>query len=234
MFGLCLTATASAQDAQRYAAQQSIAVQVKNPNPMARSRWTTVRTSGWGLVDLVETDGLLSYTESTCDVATSRVFGTSTEYSAAFIASLGSRSRTGRIVGGQLTAGPYVQVIGADAAAPELTPEAAVDTDRDGLPGVTISVQQSVMGQGDVYVAQRSVTSLTMDRVGEGWTGTISSEVDELVLDATTWWLKADRASRPHPDPAQSTVSWIPVSDETTCADLLLQRDDLFETVALR
>ncbi len=234
LLGLCLATSASAQHTQRYAAQQSVAVQVKNPNPMSSSRWTTVRTSGWGLLDAVEKDGQISYVERTCDVATTRVFGTTTSYSPAFIASLVSRPRAGQIVGDQLTAGPYVQVIGADSTVSTLNADSAVDTDGDGLPGVTISVRQSVMGQGDVYVAQRSTSSLSMARVGDGWSGTISNSVEEVVLDATTWWLKSDRSSRPHPDPAESTVSWVPVSDTTTCADLLAQRDQIFETVASR
>ncbi|MFT6146719.1 MAG: hypothetical protein ACJATT_001518 [Myxococcota bacterium] len=234
LLALCLAASASAQDTQRYAAHQSVAVQVKNPNPMATSRWTTVRTSAWGFVDTVEMDGGLTYVERTCDVSTSRVFGTTTSYSPAFIASLVSRSRTGRIVGDQLTAGPYVQVIGADPNASVLTADTALDTDGDGLPGVTISVRQAVMGQGDVYVAQRSTSSFTMVRVGDGWSGTISNVVEEVVLDATTWWLKADRTSRPHPDSSESTVSWVPVGATTTCAEVLQQRDQLFETVASR
>ena len=229
-----LPLAAQAQTTERYAVHQSVAVQVKNPNPMSTSRWTTVRTFGWGLVDMVRDGDRITYEESTCDIATSKVFGTTTEYSRAFIDSLGIRSRSGSLQGDRWVVGPFIQTIGAGDGQLPNSADDAVDTDGDGLPGVTVAVKQAVMGQGEVYVAQRTTNTLQLTETGTGWSGTVQSDVEEVVLDATTWWLKADRASRPHPDPSESTIEFVRVDTGTSCSDVLRRKDTLFTAMASR
>lgn len=227
--GLLLASPAGANEAQRYAMRHEVVVQVKDPNPFRFSRWTDQSTIAVGFVDWERDGEVVRYVQTTCSLVTTQVFGTQITYPPAFIATLAGRERVGRVVDGGVHIGPYVDVVGAEPGDDLPTePDQAIDTDGDGFPGVTIHVKQSIMGEGDAYAAQRSITRIHLSPEGDGYTGVVSSRTEMSVVDATAFWLKSSRPVREHPDPNASTVELVPVDGSVDCAAVLSDAPRLF------
>lgn len=136
--------------------------------------------------------------------------------------------------GASFTAGPHIDLLGValdDPAGDDLPTEpdddAVVDHDGDGEPGVTVHVDQEIMGEGDVYVAQRSTTTLegvvvATDRI-EGW---IDATPEQSVLGASEWWLELETESIPDPD--SSYFVFQEIDTGWGCAEILAAKEDLF------
>jgi hypothetical protein len=88
------------------------------------------------------------------------------------------RARTGRIVDGAFTAGPFVERLGDG------------DDDGDGAPGVSVVVRHPRVGEGAVHVRQQATVSYEGRADGDGIRGAVTSSVEQELLGATRWWLR--------------------------------------------
>ncbi|MBE0636836.1 hypothetical protein IH601_12635 [Candidatus Bipolaricaulota bacterium] len=93
-----------------------------------------------------------------------------------------------------------------------------VDQDKDGYPGLTVSV--SILGiiEGATYVVQRvryalSGKLISPDRIE----GTMEWSDEQTVLDATNALLKADTIGYPDPDPTRHLFIMLRLDGPTTC-----------------
>lgn len=124
----------------------------------------------------------------------------------------GTRFRTGRAL----------VVVGAKLDEPkEALPTSprdprVFDQDGDGKPGVTIVIDGIVSGQ--IYVAQRSWTSLAGKRHGDGnLSGRVFFDNEQSILGTTSSML--DNPPDQKPVPAKSWFKMVRVSKSTSCAD---------------
>ncbi|MCB9680066.1 MAG: hypothetical protein H6733_01215 [Alphaproteobacteria bacterium] len=221
---------------QRYAMRQTFTSQMKNPNPFGRGGWFNTHTNTYAVLRWRSRDGRLEYLERTCGVDTEKVFGVETIYTQAFVDAVPLRHRVGTLRDGDVGVGPYPQQFGVQLADPfnDPLPTAGddphvVDADKDGLPGVTVVIRHPLVGQGKVWIAQRSVARLE-GHVGDGKvvTGFIRTAPDMFKIDADRWWLRADTPQRPHPDANQSPFVLVPVGDDVDCAAVLAAKDTMF------
>lgn len=228
-------AFALAADVRWYAMELSIAAQVKNPNPVSQEGWKTARTTSWSLVRWVQDGDTVTTEERLCGLSAAPVLGATTTFPDGFVRGMPVQRRQLKMAAGTLTSEPLLQMIGArpsgaDAPLPAgpTAPE-VLDGDKDGHPGVTVRIDHSLLGGGDVYVAQRSVARLQGAEAEDGRIrGVVHHRVEQRVLDATTWWLKLSTGTRPHPDASQSTFVLAPVAEGTSCAGVLSARGALF------
>lgn len=89
------------------------------------------------------------------------------------------------------------------------------DHDEDGKPGVTVRVSGIV--SGEIYLAQRSTSSLTGHATPDGFHGTIRFTNDQSILGATKDVLK--RNPNAHPDPSRSEFTLKKVAPHLTCSE---------------
>ncbi len=115
---------------------------------------------------------------------------------------------------------PQVSVVGARLANPATDPlprnpgDATVfDQDGDGKPGVTVRVSGLV--SGEIYVAQRAVSSLRGIADAQGARGRITFRQEQAILGATRSVLTDP--PRSHPEPSRSRFRLLPVAAGTTC-----------------
>ena len=183
----------------------------------------------------------VAWSETLCGLSSNMVFGTTTSYPEAFVSSMPRRTRSamlsGENTGATLTAGPFYDVVGAeleDPATDALPTEAGdsrvTDPDGDGNPGVTVDVDQSILGRGSVYVAQRldqsmEGTLISEDRI-EGY---VTGQREQTILGATASWLETEVQERPDPDPNHSFFIMQRVDSSTSCADILASQAELFD-----
>lgn len=235
------TGGGQAADTRTFAMLQVVATVVTDPGPFTDDQEQADTTSVL-LVDWRREGTSLTWTETTCSVEQSEVFDTVTSFPDAFVEHLPVRTRTGELsapeTGATLTAGPFVDLVSVDLEDPsgddlpeEADDDRVFDLDEDGQPGVTVHIDQAIMGEGDVYVVQRSIARMdgvvvAADRI-EGY---LESSPEQSVLAASEWWLELD-APPPEPDPEPSHSYFVlqQVADGATCADILAQRATLFD-----
>jgi hypothetical protein len=93
-----------------------------------------------------------------------------------------------------------------------------VDQDKDGKPGVTIRVAGIV--SGEIYVAQRSWTSLSGKLQAPGlFKGRIEFGNEQHILGATSWFLKHPPGANPVPD--RSAFHLVRMGRSARCRDAL-------------
>ena len=115
----------------------------------------------------------------------------------------------------------------ADALPTDEDDPRLVDADRDGHPGLTISIEGAV--SGSLYLVERDWSVLlgvltAPDRVE----GRLIWGSEQSVVDATNPLLTGPRSLEPHPDSKRSTFVMRRVEAKTTCADILAQSAALF------
>lgn len=223
-----------------YAMRQAFTSQMRNPNPFSNEEWSSTRTYTWQLVQWSQTGTAVTYRETTCGVATNKVFGAEAVYGEGFLRATPVRERTATLAGAEpgssFRAGPYAAPLGVklndpmrDALPRDPKDPRLVDADGDGHPGVTVTISHPLVGTGHVYVAQRSIARLEGKLQADGSiSGVIYTAPDMFKIDADTWWLRRDSPQRQHPDPSQSPFHLTPVADGTTCAQVLAQKSSLF------
>ena len=95
-----------------------------------------------------------------------------------------------------------------------------VDHESDGNPGATVIVDVPLLGEQEIYIAQRAHQSLhgrlSEDGMMEG--GIEGHALDQQTLDATNALMKLSPEMRP--DPARSAWWMVPVPADTDCASL--------------
>lgn len=228
-------------DIRTFAMLQVVSTLVTDPGPFTDDVETGLTTSlALARWERVGTD--VTWTETTCSVEQNEVFDTLTSFPDAFVDTMPVRTRAGTLsapeTGAALTAGPFYDLVGVelDSPASEALPDdpddrRVFDQDEDGEPGVTVHVDQAIMGEGDVYVVQRSTTTYTGVIVsGERIEGYLDSTPEQSVLSASAWWLELE-VPPPEPDPELRNSYFVmqQVDDDAGCADVLAQRGALFD-----
>jgi hypothetical protein len=180
-----------------YALETTVVVEIRDPRP--RGGPLSVATVGWSLVEVDGADALIH----ACGVATEPALGARTTYPPGFLAAVADRRATLAVDGDRLALGPWSSVLGA------------ADDDGDGHPGVTVRVEHALLGAGEVYVAQTTTTRLEGAVDADGTArGPATVETAQVVLGASTWWLRLP--TRPRPVPDASVFRLIPIA-ETSC-----------------
>lgn len=87
------------------------------------------------------------------------------------------------------------------------------DTDGDGKPGVTVRVHGIV--SGEVYVAQRSSSSLEGVKKANGFSGMVRFQTEESILGASKGALKKHVETRTNPE--RSFFRMVRVPESTSC-----------------
>jgi hypothetical protein len=226
--------------AQRWALLEVVSTLIDDPTPWSDETGATQLFS-WKSVELVRDGVDIRWTETTCGMESTEIFATVTVYPDALVDAMpaGGRSATlsEAVTGATFTMEPQVTLLGArlddpytddmpeDGADPE-----AWDQDEDGQPGVTVRVEQSLLGEGEVFVAQRTFTSydgvlVSSDRI-EGY---VDSDNEQVIFDASTWWLEIDTNSQDDPDRSHSYFILQQVDEGMDCAAIMDERDSLFD-----
>ena len=223
-----------------YVMRSTFTSQMKDPNPMSRGGWISTPTFTWSVLDWKQTGTRVEYVETTCGVATTKVFGAETVYRKAFIAAVPKRrviaSLSSTSPGAMFGAGPYAQQFGVSLDDPYNDPLPTdkddphmVDADKDGHPGVTVEIYHPMVGRGEVYIAQRSVVRLEGEIDDKGVVrGFVRTAPNMFKADANRWFLRGDTPQRPHPNPDLSPFIMKPMADGTTCADVMAHTEDWF------
>jgi len=212
---------------------------VEDPSPLGNDTEPT-DTTALMLLEWTREGTSISWNETLCGLESSEVFGTVTSFPAAFVAAIPLRTRSASLstaeTGAAFTAGPFIDVIGAklDNPATDALPFSALDPDQwdqdaDGHPGMSVHVDNNLLGEGDVYVAQRATATLSGtvlrdDRIE----GSVVFDQEQVVYDASTWWLKLDTNTSADHDPAYNFFVLQGVDEGTSCADILAQQATLF------
>jgi len=104
--------------------------------------------------------------------------------------------------------------------------ERVVDQDRDGAPGVTISIDGIVTG--DIHVATRSWTRFLGEAKGDDeLRGKVYFDQEQSILSTTSSMLEEPPETKPVP--SKSWFRMVRVSKDTTCGDARRMTDDWFE-----
>ena len=223
-----------------FAVKEVMSILMDNPNPLDPTSAASVLTT-WKLADWHQDGTVVEWVETTCGMESTEVFDTQTLYPDAFVASMAPETRQGTLsstqVGATFAAGPYATLVGVVLDDPLTDPiptsaddPAVVDQDQDGFPGVTVHIVQDLLGEGDVYVAQRTITSLEGSVVSPSRVeGLLDAVSEQSILDASAWWLSLPTNSRPDDDPSHSWFVYEEVEAGSTCVEVLDQRATLFD-----
>ncbi len=209
-------------------------------NPVGSGSDTT-DTRAVSLLRWTRTGTAVVWESELCALTSTEVYGTLTSFPDAFIAGFPILERSATLsapeTGATFTAGPFVDVIGARLDAPDDDlPTSSRDSrqwdqDEDGQPGMTVHVEQSILGSGEVYVAQRTSgtlegTVLRADRI-EGRVRDFAQE--QSLYGASTWWLEIPTNNRPD---TTEDANWFILqalsSDTGDCAALVSAQRTLF------
>jgi hypothetical protein len=168
----------------------------------------TTDTRAVSLLRWTRTGTSVVWESTLCSLTSTEVYGTITSFPEAFVAHYPVVTRAGELAaaatGAAFTAGPFVDVIGARLDAPDdPLPTSSRDArqwdqDEDGQPGMTVQVEQAIFGEGEVYVAQRTSstlegTVLRSDRI-EGYVRDFDQE--QVLYDVSAWWLEIPTNNR--------------------------------------
>ncbi len=223
----------------RYALKLVYAAEVQDPGPFT-DNWEGQQLTSWFLADVALDGASLGWTETLCGLSSTAVFGTETTYPPAFVLANPVRARAGTVssdvTGASVAVGPFTDVIGAALDAPEdALPTSGddarvTDDDADGHPGVTVIVDQSILGTGEVYVAQRAITALAGTVVSSTrLEGLVTWSREKVVYGASAGWLEAGAVERVDPAPERSFFVLQEVSPTFDCDAILAAGDALFE-----
>ncbi len=206
---------------------------VTDPSGFTSNQETAITTS-WVLVAWEREGTAVSWTETLCGIESSEVFSTTTSFSDAFVDTMPVRARSGTLsaarTGATLGGGPFVDLVSVTLDDPEgdrlptdPDDERVEDQDGDGEPGVTVIIDNALLGEGEAYVIQRNTTTydgvvVSTDRV-EGY---LSATSEQVIVSASTWWLELE-SDPPEPDPEATHSYFIfqQIDDEAGCAEVL-------------
>lgn len=223
----------------RFVMKHAFSVLQTDPSPFGSSQQALAVTS-YLLVTWERTGTSVTWDESLCGLSSNEVFGTTTTYPRAFIDSVPVVTRTATLdaetTGAGFAGGPFVDVIGADLANPETDPlptsgsaSTVVDADGDGNPGVTVEIDQNLLGSGEVYVAQRLRQTLSGTVTGpDRIEGFVEGTREQVVLGASAGWLETPVEEEADPDPSHSFFILQGAAPETDCAELMASPESYF------
>jgi hypothetical protein len=191
-------------------------------------------------LEIAQQGALFEVTGEVCDMWTeSDNDSAQTTIPDAWVASMPPIERSGVLVGGE---GPddymvffpgQTQVRGvalddeeADPLPDDEDDPRLLDPDGDGNPGLTLHVEGMV--SGDLYLVQRVRSALC----GAGsdpdhFAGTVEWNLEQSVVDASSFMLNRQTETRPHPDASRHTFEARRIEPGTTCDALRERRDEL-------
>ncbi len=209
-------------------------------NPVGSGTDTT-DTRAVSLLRWTRTGTDIVWESELCALTSTEVYGTVTSFPSAFLAAFPVHERTGTLgaaeTGATFTAGPFVDVIGArldspDDALPTTERDSRQwDQDGDGEPGMTVHIEQSILGGGDAYITQRTASTLVgtvlrNDRI-EGYVRDFTQE--QVLYGASTWWLEIPTNNRPD---TTEDANWFVLqklgNDGDDCAALVATQRTVF------
>lgn len=204
------------------------AAQLQDPSPFGDS-WAEQRTTTLGLVKVQWQGNSGLRWHQPCAMHTTANFSTQTLYSSAFLSSIPVEPTAIERQGTAWSQAEELQVIGLQSgyggAMPGLGEKghaAVVDSDKDGLPGATIHIDNSLLGKQNIQVVQRSKTS---------WTGTVQPNGDvtanpkvqseQVVIGASMSLLVTKNNVKPLQGKPAETLLWRPLGEPVDCKTLL-------------
>lgn len=194
---------------------------------------TTVVTTRLILHEVVRDAGEVRLTHTTCQLRQPKLNGVEVVFGPAFLGAVPKNSVVADIDGDEVTIPADLVVLGAEVAAGEELPSSAEDprvrdTDSDGQPGVTVTLQGLLAGQLFVVYRQEVGLTGTADRAG-CVAGLVAGASEQIQIGASPVELEViDLSPRPHPDASLSTFALVPVEAELDCAGLIAQDLELF------
>ncbi len=194
------------------------------------------------LVTMARSGDDLVATEQVCDL-TSYASGSTLTFPAAFKSSVPTRDVTYKATGAGLASTSALEVLGVNLANPatDTLPSSrddarVVDQDRDGKPGVTVSVSARaifVTISGNLYLLQRQTTTETGTAVDASTLrGNVAWTIEQKILGADNAILGAVTPVIT-PLASESTFSMKKIADGSTCATVLARRAELFRAPTL-
>lgn len=194
---------------------------------------TTVVTTRLILHDVVEVEGELRLTHTTCQLRQPKLNGVEVVFGPAFLAAVPKNTVVATVDGARITIPPDLVVLGAEVGDGEELPTSAQDsrvrdTDEDGNPGVTVTLQGLLAGQ--LFVVYRQEVGLTGTADPAGCvSGLVAGASEQIQIGASPVELDViDLSPRPHPDASLSTFALVPVEAGLDCAGLIAQDAALF------
>lgn len=107
-----------------------------------------------------------------------------------------------------------------------------VDSDGDGKPGITVTIEIGDGFSGELYLARREIFAYDMRQDGpDTMTGTVTDSSEQLVIGASDPILETTAQWEQVPDPALSPITLVRVDEDWDCDRLAAEIDDLFEPV---
>jgi hypothetical protein len=194
---------------------------------------TTVVTTRLILHDVARVDGERRLTHTTCQLRQPKLNGVEVVFGPAFLGAVPKNTVVAALDGDEVTIPPDLVVLGAEVGDGEALPTTAEDprirdTDSDGQPGVTVTLQGLLAGQLFVVYRQEVGLTGTADRAG-CVAGLVAGASEQIQIGASPIELEQiDLSPRPHPDASLSTFALVPVAAELDCAGLIAQDLELF------
>lgn len=221
-----------------YASRQSFSAIVKTP-PLGRRQ--TGITVSFALHDVTLEDGILMASTRFCSVEPIPFGGVKSTMPEEFIAAMASPRVAVQVEGPE--GGPWTVdfdqwtiVIGAELDDPASDPlpedkkdPRVTDPDDDGKPGATVHL--SGMIKGRTYVVQRLTRGMHGSLTADGrMKGTLSGRAEQTTLGASNPLLgKFKAVFLDETVAAHNVFEWLPVTEGTTCAELVDGAATLFE-----
>lgn len=222
--------SANGQTDQYFVSWLETAAQLQDPSPFGDS-WAEQRTFTLGLVKVQWNGSSGMRWHQPCAMHTTANFSTKTLYSSAFLASIPVEPTAIERQGTAWSQAEELQVIGLQpgysGAMPGLGEKghaAVVDSDKDGLPGATIHIDNSLLGKQSIQVVQRSKTS---------WAGTVQANGDvtaipqvlseQVVIGASMSLLVTKNNVKPLQGKPAETLLWRPLGEPIDCKALLAE-----------
>lgn len=194
---------------------------------------TTVVTTRLILHDVVVSDGETRLTHTTCQLRQPKLNGVEVVFGPAFLAAVPKNTVVATVDGAQINVPPDLVVLGAEVGEGEELPTTAEDTrirdtDEDGNPGVTVTLQGLLAGQ--LFVVYRQEVGLTGTADPAGCvSGLVAGASEQIQIGASPVELEViDLSPQPHPDVSLSTFALVPVEAQLDCAGLIAQDEALF------
>ncbi len=204
------------------------AQQLQDPSPFGSS-WAEQRTTTLGLVKIAWQGDSGTRWLQPCAMHTNTVFGTKTLYSAAFLSAIPVPGVPISRVGKLWTQSEEFVVVGLkdgyDGAMPALGQKdhaALVDSDKDGLPGVTVHIDNNLLGKQNLQVAQRQRSSWTAEVQANGEIAALPKVTSEQVVVAASMnLLVVQNKTKAVTGKPGETLRFVPLDAPIDCKALL-------------
>ncbi|MCO4764361.1 MAG: hypothetical protein KC502_22815 [Myxococcales bacterium] len=222
---------------QFFASLQLDRIVSQDPSPFGNA-WKEGRTSTLGLVKVAWDGNVGTRWLHVCAMHANSVHGSQVSFSKSFLSAIPTAPHKLSRSGTTWTQASSVDLIGLKASHTGAMPglgkskhASLVDADKDGKPGVTVQVNVSLLGNQQIYVAQRTTSSWTAKLADDG---SLSAEpkvtMEQSIVGASLSLLVAQPKEKPVSSGAPNTLRWVPSDKAMTCKELVAQASKLFKS----